>query len=294
MRSEHLDTYLYRLQSEPILTNMSHTHFSPLLCGIIRILHMKKILLAFLILFISISMFAERIDGPANIRTGKNGVKLLTLFDNVEIDCTEPVNDWYQIGISIQIDLEQYEKVKPIEKGDTLKNWRNEIIGIALIDIPDSISYIWSSGGAPGNPKRFGMEIFGSTFKSNIRPESIVEPVLKTIIEDNNGSLTLEKFRSHMTIFKYQDGLGIPDYEKLTTYMVYENAIDDPSPLDRVRLIFEGNNLIAIVHSRELELSDYKTYAIERGRKLTLLKQFSDTERAIFIEKNKQTYWGID
>ncbi len=97
-----------------------------------------------------------------------------------------------------------------------------------------------------------------------------------------------------MDYFGYVDGLRIKDLDKYKTYMIYESILDDISPLDRIRLIFEGDMLISIVHSRDLSITNFETVPIERGRKLTLIKSFSTAEKEIFIEKNRQTYWGID
>lgn len=120
-----------------------------------------------------------------------------------------------------------------------------------------------------------------------------MEPVLVDLIKSNKNNLTFNIFKNHMAEFQYTDGLKIPGYDNLSTYMTYENTIDDPSPLDRIRLLFENDRLVAIVHSRELNLPDFKTYEIERGRKLTVVKPFNDLEND-FVEKNKQAYSGID
>ena len=121
---------------------------------------MKKYLLVFGIIFYSLQLLAENIDGPANVRTGPKGFTVISLFDKVEVDCTEPIGDWFQIGIYVKITENQYKSKIPIQKGDTLINWKNEKVGIALANIPDSIFSTWYSGGAPGNPRRYGNILF--------------------------------------------------------------------------------------------------------------------------------------
>lgn len=254
---------------------------------------MKKHVLGLLIGLISLSAFAEKIDGPANIRTEPKGELRFSLNDQIEVECTEIKNDWYEILVTIKLTEEQYNSNPLIfKKGTKLFDMQGNEIGETLTDL--RVGSKMTAGGAPGIPKWYASELYGYTYKSNIRPESIVEPVLVDIIKANKSNLKLDVFKSHMTKFKYYDGLGIPDYDHLKTFMIYENAIDDPSPLDRIRLVFENNNLIAIIHSRDLVLPDFKTYEIARGRKLTIIKQFGDKERTDFIEKNKQAYWGID
>ncbi|MCG8578651.1 MAG: hypothetical protein MI866_01960 [Bacteroidales bacterium] len=254
---------------------------------------MKQHLIIGLFFLMSTYSFAEKIDGPANIRTNPKGIKLVSLFDNVLVDCTELRNNWYQVAISLRINESQYESRIPILKGDTLVNWKNEKIGIALMNIPDSLCFSWTSGGAPGNPKIFGAEIFGFTFKSNIRPESIVENDLVKIIIASNQELNKQLFYKHLEKFNYTDGLNIAEMPEYETLMVYENIIDDPSPIDRVRLIFEENQLVAIVHSRVLNLN-YETVNIDRNRMLTIIQKMDSEKKKRFIAMNNKSYWGVD
>jgi hypothetical protein len=244
-----------------------------------------------LILLTSTSIFAERIDGPANIRQEIKGEVIFSINDNVEVDIGDLKNDWYELVVSLTLTERQFE-LDIIKKGEKLFNGKGQEIGVALKDLRISSKY--SGGGAPGVPKWYGVDIYGYTFKGNIKPESIVEPVISKIIESNRLNLTLPIFKAHMDYFGYVEGLKIKDLNKYDTYMIYESILDDISPLDRVRLIFEGDKLIAIVHSRELTITNFETVPIERGRKLTLINNFSVEDKANFIEKNKQTYWGID
>lgn len=251
---------------------------------------MNKMLTGF-IFIVSPSVFAERIDGPANVRQTINGEVILSLNDNVKVDIGENKNGWYKIAISVTLTEEQF-KNDILKRGAKLYNGRNEEIGVVLKDF--SVSSTFSGGGAPGVPKWYGGEIYAYTFKSNIRPESIVEPVISELINSNKTDLTLSVFKEHMKYFGYVDGLRIRDMDKYKTYMIYESIIDDPSPLDRIRLVFENENLIAVIHSRALTLTGFEMVPIERGRKLTLIKKFSPQDKETFIEKNKQTYSGID
>lgn len=250
---------------------------------------MTKILTG-LILLTSTFSFAERIDGPANIRQEARGEVIFTLNDNVDVDIGELKNDWYELVVSLILMEKQFESGL-IKKGEKLYSGKGEI-GVALKDLKLSSKY--SGGGAPGVPKWYGVDIYGYTFKGNIKPESIVEPAISKLIESNRQNLSIQTFKKHMDYFGYVDGLKIKDLEEYDTYMIYESILDDISPLDRIRLIFEDENLIAVVHSRDLTIKNFETVPIERGRKLTLIKNFSPYDKKNFIEKNKQTYWGID
>lgn len=249
----------------------------------------KTILTASLVIAAA-AVFGERIDGPANIRKEVKGAAIFLLYDNVEVDLGELKNDWYELVISVTLTEKQFES-GIIRKGDKLYRNKQEI-GVALIDVDVSSKY--SGGGAPDVPKWYGAELYGYTYKGNVKPESVVEPAISKLIEDNRESLDMSVFKEHMKYFGYVDGLAIKDMGKYVTYMIYESILDDISPLDRIRLIFEDQQLIAVVHSRNLAISGVDTVEIERGRKLTLLKVFNPSEKTTFIQKNKESYWGVD
>jgi hypothetical protein len=251
---------------------------------------MKRILTA-LIFFISTTVVGERIDGPANIRQSIKGEIIFSLNDNIEVNLGALQNDWYELVVSVTLVQKQYDD-GIIKKGEKLFSGNGKEIGVAVTDV--RLSSLYTGGGATGVPKWYGAEIHGYTFKSNIRPESIVEPVISKLIESNMDRLTLQTFEEHMRYFGYVDGLKIKDMDQYKTYMIYESKVDDISPLDRIRLIFEGDQLIAVVHSRDLTLRNFSPIPIERERKLTLIKTFFSDEKEIFIEKNKQSYWGVD
>lgn len=252
-----------------------------------------KNILVLLMSLAALAVHAERIDGPANIRDTPKGETTFSLNDFVEVDISPLQGGWYELVIGIQLTKEQYEMNPTIlNKGTRLYNNSNEEIGVVLADI--RVSGKMTAGGAPGIPKWYGAELHGYTFKSNIRPESIIEPVVSQLISSNKANLTRQAFQKHLKEFNYQDGLAIRDMPQYDTYMVHESTLDDPSPLDRIRLIFHGEKLVAIVHSRELQLTDYETIPIQRERKLTLLAHFDDKEKRNFIEKNNASYAGVD
>ena len=250
---------------------------------------MNKILTGIICLY-STFAFAERIHGPANVRQDIKGEIAFSLHDNVKVDIGELKGNWYELVVSLTLTEKQFES-GIIKSGEKLYT-RDGEIGVAVKDLGLSSKY--SGGGAPGVPKWYGVDVYGYTFKGNIRPESVVESAISELIELNGQNLTLEILKEHMDYFGYVEGLKIKDMDMYNTFMIYESILDDISPLDRVRLIFDSEKLIAVVHSRDLAVTNFETVPLERGRKLTLIKVFSTEDKRAFIEKNKQTYWAID
>ncbi|UII20550.1 hypothetical protein [Fulvivirga ligni] len=253
---------------------------------------MEKLTITAIFLQLVFTTYAERIDGPANVRMSPKGTPMLSLNDNVEVGCSKIFDGWYSISISLKITKEQYESEMPISEGDSLFNWQDEFIGTALTKIPDNLQSTWYSGGAPGNPRRYGMDIYASTFKSNIKPESIPENKLAEILSRTNNSPKRADLCQYLIEFKFSDS-GILDsvVEGYEEKMIHES--NDPSPMDRIRFIFNKTELVAIVHTRPIS-KQLNSQPLTRGRNILILKQMNMTEQQEFIEINKKAYAGID
>lgn len=256
---------------------------------------MKTFVNILIVLLYPLIGLSELIDGPANIRLEPQKDIFLSLHDSVEVDCAKLNNNYYRIGISIRLTEEQFSQDDPIKPGDKLVNWKGEVIGEAIAKIPDSISYTWSSGGAPGNPKRFGMEIFGYTYKSNIKRTSIPEILLPRVLEENKTNLNFEAMSSYINQYGFQETALLKRlYPSIKEYYISESTVYDPSPMDRIRLIFYDANLIAIVHTRDIEGTSTNDYELVRGRKLFIVHLPEIFQIEEFIDKNITAYDGID
>ena len=239
-------------------------------------------------------MRAEFIDGPANIRLGPKEAILLSLYDRVLVDCAPMKDNWYKIAISIKLTAEQYDQEYPIKAGDKLFNWNDEIIGEALIDIPNSVSSTGYSGGAPGIPRRYRMDVFGYTFKSNIRDTSIPEIQLSMLLLEPSEN-NFEKFEKYLSKFEFRPTKLLNKlYPQVEEYYVLESIVQDPSPMDRIRLIFIAQSLVAVVHTRTIKSSSASNHDLVRGRTLSIYGLPNNIDERDFIEKNKRAYDGVD
>lgn len=256
-------------------------------------MHNRVLLTAFLLAFFSsLPAFAEKIDGPANIRDAIKGKVIFSLNDFVEITSTVEQKDWHQIGITISLSEKEFRQAK-ILKGAKIIDSEGKEIGTALADI-DLETY--SSGGAAEVPIKLGAELSGFTHKKNIRPESVVEMALNKILKENNDitlpNASLEKFIKE---FRLEENPEFPN-ERLNflTYVVNDTWLDDPSPIDRVRLIFEKKRLIAVIHSRNLNLSEPPEYTFRTNLKLTFLGGFASERRAEMAKELIDFYNSVD
>jgi hypothetical protein len=255
---------------------------------------MKKIILFVCGLLIAICANAELINGPANVRSAPGRKLLLTLNDNVEVECDGLANGWFQIGFDIRLTDEQFKRHIHIIKGDKLIGPNGEDMGVALCDFTDTTKYSELDG--PGmKVNDHEMTIIAFTQKANIKPESIPEIRLSEIVNANRPALTLDKFKGLILSngFK-QFGIIKKIYPGLTEYTIQESWMDSPSVLDRIRLIFDKDSLIAIIHSRPLSIDNVKEHNIVFINKLIVFKTPQGVSLDAFIRKNKESYNGAD
>ena len=184
-------------------------------------------------------IIGERIDGPANIRNAINGDIIFILYDNVIVECTQPENDWYQIGIIPDNPAEDYndyflKKGTKIIVGD-------EIIGETVKDCEVT----------------FGM--LGYTHSKNIKTQSIIENAFTTF---NKEYRSFSNFENFINDFKLEKDNQFNGFD---VYVNYENWIDDISPMMRFGLVFRNSKLVAILHSRPLKIKGTTDNKLDYG-----------------------------
>ncbi|WP_289056026.1 hypothetical protein [Carboxylicivirga marina] len=234
-------------------------------------------------------ILGERIDGPANLRDTVKGKVILSIEDNQLVQCSEITNNWYQIGIVVPISKEQYDSYI-IKKGEKIT--QNGVVICTAID--DIEMWMTNENNGQDTTVKYVGVIGGYTYKNNIKPKSIPEKELEAIL--NSGvDLTKANFKWYFKNFQFiEHGLPIEGYENTEQFMIYGAWIDDPSPIDRIRLIFDSNQLIAIAHERELKMTGKKSYDLVRNLELLVIKDFNKQELSDFIVKNQTSYRGVD
>ncbi|MBD3638930.1 MAG: hypothetical protein HUJ25_16370 [Crocinitomicaceae bacterium] len=232
-------------------------------------------------------MIYERIDGPANVRETPDGEILFSVEDHVLVECSERVDSgWYFIGLILDVDKSEV-KNETIKKGQKIYV-DGKLVLTAARDIPAMLmSY-------NEDEPTWAIWLEGYTFKNNIKPESIPERELEKILNAND-QLSKSRFDAYFTNFQFRnENFNIEGYENTDQYMIYGSFIDDPSPIDRLRLVFQEDELLAIVHERPLAVEGKKSYPIMRGLEVTVMKNWSTEEAERFVMAMEQCYVGID
>jgi hypothetical protein len=224
-------------------------------------------------------ILGERVDGPAKIYDAINGRVRFTLNDGARIETGPAVGKWMHAGLYVRVTAEQmgageiYPLAALISEG--------EVIGAAVdtlrleLEGPDSTA-----------------SISGYVSLDRIKPNSIPERVLEGLLSQHRLSFDeLELFIHNFGFEKTEDG----EVADLTQYFIYQSFMVDPSPRDRITLIFDKNDfLVGIVHNNDLNVSDFKTYELIRGHKLTITAAIGDEEVRKLMDKKVSYYNLID
>lgn len=221
----------------------------------------------------------ERIDGPANIRDRVNGTTIATLNDNVLVETSPQQDDWYKIGIDIRLTDAQVKDLQ-IQPNTDLYSTDGQIVGKSLQTIE-----IWVKYGNTGYFEAY-------THVDNIKQHTIPEGVLEG--EINNGNLTYKTLKSFIKTFQFTDIGENPDLQYRQFYIM-ETQVVDPSPGDRITLFFDKTEqLVCFVHSRKLDLENFKTYDLVRGYSLTFVTDPGQTQVQKIIDERNQFYNSVD
>lgn len=227
----------------------------------------------------------ERIDGPANIRDGINGKILMSLSDNVLVDCGKLTDNWFHLSLTIPLTSQQLE-AGFIKKETSIYDEEAQLILEAKQDL-ELIMINRFEG------EEFGM-LEGYTHVNNIKPNSIAEKELEKIL--NSGEeLSISNFLEFIKQFEFRnEGLIINGYETLNQYMIFGAWIEDPSPVDRIRLMFKDDQLFSIIHERDISMIGKVSYPISHGLNIMVIPDIDDKELKEFIELNNESYKGVD
>lgn len=216
----------------------------------------------------------EQIDGPANIRSSPNGKLKFELFDKVPVETTPVENDWLMVSAYIQLDSTELSSgiILPNKK---LRNIEGEIVGNSF----DTLELIFYN--------EQGGTIWGHTYKDNIRPYCTPEAQLNELIIANK--LSYEDQQEYRKTFGFTP-FNINSAEGVSEYIIYQSTIVDPSPRDRISLMYYKNKLFAFVHSRDFDFHNLQSGELIRGHKIVFLTDKNQMLAQEIVEKRIYLY----
>lgn len=224
-------------------------------------------------------IFGERIDGLTNVRDTVNGKVILTLNDNALVETATEEEKWFLIGVYVKLTDKQIKDFK-INPNTDLFSVDGKVIGKSK----DTIE-LWMIDDVIG--------FFGAyTHSDNIKRHTIPERALES--EINKRHLTLSTLKNFIWSFDFRD-YGENTELKYNQLYISESTVVDPSPRDRITLLFDTKeNLIGVIHSRKLNLTKYKTYELVRGHSLTVFADINNQEIKRIKDERINFYNSVD
>jgi hypothetical protein len=194
------------------------------------------------------------------------------------IETSPTINQWVKIGVYLKLTQEQIKAFR-IEKNATLYDENGKIMGktIRPLDISmleENIGYV---------------EAY--THQDNLN--MTYHPELELMKQLNSGNYLKKDMEPYMKKF------GFTAYKednilKYNQYFIYESTVVDFSPLDRITLLFNQNQLIGFYHTRNITAKGFKTHALVRGHKFSVMETISNQEINNLIQKRNAYYNAVD
>lgn len=190
----------------------------------------------------------ERIRGIAVVRNAPEGYPLFSLFGNTIVECGKSNDKWYNIGLIIEIDSIENERFH-ILPGRWIPEggWAVNKVRFSSVFFHEGKYFAW---------------ITGYTFVDNIYPESVVEKAIENILNNLDSDRNINDVLTKIEDCRFTKSDQLNGYE---VYFNYETRLIDPSPSYRVMLIFEDDLLIAVLNSRDINLTFSSRYDLPRN-----------------------------
>ncbi|RYM33354.1 hypothetical protein ERX46_10455 [Brumimicrobium glaciale] len=227
------------------------------------------------------STIGERIDGPANIRNSPDGEVLYELNDDVLIETTKLVDGWYQVLVYSTIEFDDVN-VGSIQKDKAI------IVGGKKVG-----KVLKTHDVSTGYNQDFAFaSLYGYTHKDNIKSETIIENVFINKIASQGRKLG--DWKAFIKDFKLErDAI---EYKNLKTFYNYENSIDDPSPGFRLVLLFDNDELVGWLHSREIDqkIEHTKTLELIYNYAVTFYNDYPEKDQKGFVKHMNEWIQSVD
>ena len=200
--------------------------------------------ITFIIILICLnSIFSEIIDGPANIRYSPEGKVKIELNDSIFFYASEPDNGWYKIMVTAFVKKQDLIK-ECVIKSDAILYFNDYKTSKGITK--DTINVCGWYQDDDSNSQFIEVMIFGYTFTSNIRQNSILERETERIV--NNSTLDSVKF----LINKF--GFDEVNIDSFNVYLKTEDNDPWMSPDIRMLLIYDKNDRIIGIANNDKKL----------------------------------------
>lgn len=232
-------------------------------------------------------ILGERIDGPANVRDQPNGKAIFSLEDNVRI-CSFHGTDWLDLELEVEID-EDLSKDCTLRKGEQLRDDHGNLICTMLEDVKlEGVYY------NKFYDKTYGY-LWGYTYKDNIKPTSIIERNLEDYF-NKFSDYTYDTMLPFMENFGFNEKVQYPldvEWKNPTTEYLYTTGCFNYDE-SRLRLIFDSNGLVAIIHDREINIDGFESIDTKVDYDVIPIAEMTLDEQQLIVTSVEKAYYGTE
>lgn len=224
-------------------------------------------------------IIGERVKGNAVIVMRPGGEPVVSLLDYIPLRCAPAKKDWYPVSVDFDITKEEFSK--PVfHKGRKIK-----VNGVPAGVLQRDIRLPVATNGT-----KMWATVSGFTEKKNIRAGTIIESALTSYLKQHAGR-SADDMQAFIHNFKLEKETVLVPY---VLYFNYESGIDDPSPLYRLALVFQGKHLIGVLHSRPLQLPGSSSRRLQRGFSVSYLNGIDKSLKEDFAGKFNKFILSVD
>ncbi|WP_160711910.1 hypothetical protein [Chitinophaga solisilvae] len=224
-------------------------------------------------------VIGERVAANTQVRIAPDGDIAATLLDYIPVHAAPQKKGWYPVSIDIDITPEEY--TKPVfRKGRKLK-----VNGLAAGVLERDMRLPVATNG-----EKMWATLNGYTEKKNIRNGTIIETALVNFLKQHKGR-SLADIQPFIRNFQLEEEKSLKPY---TLFFNYESGIDDPSPMYRVALVCQGDELIGVVHSRPMQIEGSTPKKMQRDFTVHFMKDIDKSLREDFCKKFNQFILAAD
>jgi hypothetical protein len=213
-----------------------------------------KIIVPLLLVLFYLKAGAEITKGTINVYYKSKKEIAFKLFDNVKIECGDPEGKWISMVIYLPSAKEFYKPNIRLKKGYNLIDSTGKKIGYIVSDSID-IMPLYSK-----SQNLYQMRFAGYIKAEDVRPLTVPENVIQQLINSNSTNLNFNTFKQFINDFGlryYKDEMD-KKYPPNKSYVLWHDTYVVSDAVFRFQLIFNKDKLVAILHSRKLNIVGFK------------------------------------
>lgn len=228
---------------------------------------------------------AEITKGTINVYDKSKKEIVFKLYDNTKIECGDFEGKWQSMVIYLPSTKAYFKANIKLKKGDALIDYSGRKIGYVVSNSVDATPLYSQSDNS------YQMRYAGYITANDVRQETVPENILENIITSNRKHLVYRNFKEFIAQFglkSYKDDVD-KKYPPNRSYVLSYDIYVVSNAVFRIQLIFNKDNLVAILHSRKLNVTGFNDLRLQYNH-LLWAKNRNEKEMRDFAKTYHQTY----